>query len=101
MDEKNETTNETTGERGKGKRTFDEDKNVCLKTFGTVKDGETTLTVALYSYDGGAPKVGISRTVVAKKTGETKHVGLGRLNQGALPELIPLLEAAATWKDGR
>ncbi len=59
------------------------------------------LTVAVYQYDGGEPKVGFKRTYKDSRTGERMPARTGRLSREevmklaeVLPEIIETIENA-------
>lgn len=70
---------EKKAEKTEGKREpFDASKDECLKLLGEVVEGESIVRVGVYSYDGGPPKIGMTR-YFKMKSGEERLQKLGRL----------------------
>ena len=57
---------------------FNRDKDVELESKEVLNDGNNVLTIGIYQYDGGVPKVQIKREIT-KSDGERKFAKLGRL----------------------
>lgn len=72
---------------------YDDSKDKYIAHVGSVPEGNDTISVGLYSYNGGPVKVGISRTA-ERRSGDIVHSKLGRLNPETLEALIPLLQQA-------
>lgn len=57
---------------------FNRDKDVELDSKEVLNDENNVLTIGIYQYDGGTPKVQIKREIT-KSDGERKFAKLGRL----------------------
>lgn len=57
---------------------FNRDKDVELDSKEVLNDENNVLTIGIYQYDGGVPKVQIKREIT-KSDGERKFAKLGRL----------------------
>ncbi len=68
---------------------FNKDKDIELDSKEVLNDGTNVLTVGIYRYDGGLPKVQIKREI-QKNDGTMKFAKLGRLT----------LEEAEAVKEG-
>jgi len=70
---------------------YNAEDDECLWSDET--EGECgVITVGVYSYKGGKPKIGLNRRVMTKR-GES-HSGIGRLTATEAHRVIPLLEKA-------
>jgi hypothetical protein len=57
---------------------FDRTKDIELNSKEVLNDGSTVITVGIYQYNGGVPKVQIKREIL-KSDDERKFAKLGRL----------------------
>ena len=70
---------------------YNAEDDECLWSDQT--EGEQgTITVGVYSYRGGKPKIGLNRRVVTKRG--ANHSGIGRMTSAEVERVIPLLQAA-------
>lgn len=71
---------------------FDQSKDVALEqwTFGP-EDEANTLIIGVYQYNGGAIKLGFTRTYKNYKTNEIGVKGAGRLTKEDVENLIGVL----------
>ena len=70
------------------------DKSLDRELFSeTIEFGKTRITVAVFSYNEGVPKVQISREN-ANAAGEWTFAKLGRMNKEEVQKVLPLLEKA-------
>ena len=70
------------------------EKSLDVETFKEVKDfGETRITVGVFSYNGGAKKLQLTRENRAQ-TDEWRFTKLGRLNKEEAQEIIPVMMKA-------
>ena len=67
------------------------DKELFSKT---VKFETTKITVSVYSYNEGIPKLQISRMNLDPITGEYKWAKLGRLNKEEAVQVLQIMEEA-------
>jgi hypothetical protein len=73
---------------------FDTDKDHEIAHVGEVEEGDSTIHVSVRSYDGGDPKVSVTRTFT-KKDGTERFGKLGRIEPATAAVLGPMLVAAA------
>ena len=71
---------------------FNSDKDVELNSKEVLNDGSTIITVGIYQYNGGVPKVQIKREI-QKSDGERKFAKLGRLTL----EEVEAVQEGLTW----
>jgi len=70
------------------------DKSLDVETFKEVKDfGETRITVGVFSYNGGAKKLQLTRENKSQ-TEEWRFTKLGRLTKEEAQEIIPVMMQA-------
>ena len=70
------------------------EKSLDVETFKEVKEfGDTRLTVAVFSYNGGAKKLQLTRENQLQ-TGEWRFTKSGRLSKEEAKEIIPLMMKA-------
>ncbi len=72
---------------------FNKDKDVELASKEVLNDGANIITIGIYQYDGGVPKVQIKREV--DRNGERKFAKLGRLT----PEEATAVQEGLAWSD--
>lgn len=72
--------------------TFNRDKDVELDSKEVLNDGNNVLTIGIYQYDNGVPKVQIKREIT-KSDGERKFAKLGRLTL----EEVEAVKEGLTW----
>ncbi|MSR86307.1 hypothetical protein EXS74_02840 [Candidatus Woesearchaeota archaeon] len=71
------------------------DKNLDKSLFSeTVKFETTKITVSVFSYNGGAEKLQISREDLSNTTGEYSFSKLGRLFKEEAVAILPLMQKA-------
>ncbi len=71
---------------------FNRDKDIELDSKEVLNDGSTVITIGIYQYDGGTPKVQIKREII-KSDGERKFAKLGRLTL----EEVEAVKEGLTW----
>jgi len=71
---------------------FDESKDKILWEESVEGDRDTTLTVVVASYDGGATKIGLNRTKEDEE--EVSFRKLGRMSSLEVRAILPLLQRA-------
>ena len=74
---------------------FNRDKDVELESKEVLNDGVNVITIGIYQYDGGIPKVQIKREIT-KSDGERKFAKLGRLTL----EEVEAVREGLTWAHG-
>ncbi|MFT4326387.1 MAG: hypothetical protein ACMXYK_02700 [Candidatus Woesearchaeota archaeon] len=71
------------------------DKSLDKELYGETVELETTkLTVSVFSYNGGTPKLQISRENLDPNSGEFRWSKLGRMIKEEVDAVFPLLEEA-------
>ena len=71
------------------------DKNLDKALFSETVEFETTkVTVGVFSYNDGTPKLQISREVLDPNNGEYKWSKLGRMLKEEAEAVIPLMQKA-------
>jgi len=70
---------------------FDRTKDVELESKEVLNDGVNIITIGIYQYNGGVPKVQIKREI--DKNGERKFAKLGRLTL----EEVEAVREGLTW----
>lgn len=71
------------------------DKNLDKQLFSkTVKFETSRLTVGVFSYNGGTPKMQISRENLDPNTGEYAFAKLGRMLKDEAEAVMPLMQEA-------
>lgn len=71
------------------------DKSLDKELFGETVQLETTrLTVAVFSYNGGIPKLQISRENLNPTSGEYRFSKLGRMIKEEAEAVLPLMQKA-------
>ena len=71
------------------------DKNLDKSLFGeTVQFDASRITVSVYSYNEGTPKLQISREIGNPNTGEYQFAKLGRLAKEEIQAILPLINKA-------
>jgi hypothetical protein len=71
---------------------YEKEKDV-EKFAETISFGETEITVGVYSYDEGAPKLGISRENI-KEDGSKAFSKLGRMTKDEVEKVVPVIQKA-------
>ncbi len=71
-------------------------KDKMIHHVGSFADEKQTISVGVFSFNGGPPKVGISRTY-EDRDGTVKHAKLGRLTPLVAVQLAPLLIKAVEY----
>ena len=66
------------GKQYQSKRAFDKELDKCLKEITVDTGNGRIICVGVYSYDGGEPKVGLTRTFTTA-SGEVGHSTIGRM----------------------
>ena len=71
------------------------DKNLDKELFSESVEFETCkITVAVFSYNEGTPKLQVSRENHSTKTGEYTFAKLGRMTKPEVEAILPLIEKA-------
>jgi len=71
------------------------DKNMDKSLFSETVSFETTrITVGVFSYNGGTPKLQISRENLSNSTGEYSFSKLGRMDKEEAEAVLPLMKKA-------
>jgi len=71
------------------------DKKLDVSKFSETKDFEMSrITVAIFSYNNGTPKLQISREDRNGNTGEWVFSKLGRMTKEEITAVLPLIEKA-------
>lgn len=71
------------------------DKNLDKQLFSEVLDFETTrLTVSVFSYNEGQPKLQISRENLNRGDGSWSWSKLGRLTRDEVEAIVPVIQKA-------
>lgn len=71
------------------------DKNLDKSLFSETVEFETSkITVGVFSYNDGTPKLQISRELLDPNTGEYKWSKLGRMLKEEAEAVIPLMQKA-------
>ncbi|MFA5142485.1 MAG: hypothetical protein WC471_05970 [Candidatus Woesearchaeota archaeon] len=70
------------------------DKNLDKNLFSSaVEFDNSRITVAVFTYNGGMPKLQITRETKSK-AGEYTFAKLGRMNKDEIKSILPLIEEA-------
>jgi hypothetical protein len=72
---------------------YSKEKDKLIEVIGTVEGPRSKIEVAIYSYDGAAPKIAITR-YAEREDGGRGFQNLGRLTREEAEGLLPLLKAA-------
>ena len=71
------------------------DKDLDKELFSeTVTFDKTNLVLSVYSYNGGKPKLQITRNIVDSKTKTAIFTKLGRLSKEELEAIVPIISKA-------
>ncbi len=71
------------------------DKSLDKEQFSETKEFETTkITVSVYAYNEGIPKLQISRENLNSNTGEYTFSKLGRMQKPEIEAILPLITKA-------
>jgi len=71
------------------------DKNMDKEIFSETAEFETTqITVSVYQYNEGTPKLQISRKNMDPESGEFKWSKLGRMVKEEIVAILPMIEKA-------
>ena len=71
------------------------DKSLDKEQFSETKEFETTkITVSVYAYNEGIPKMQISRENLNPNTGEYQFSKLGRMQKQEIEAILPLITKA-------
>jgi len=73
---------------------YSKEKDKLIEVIGTVQGPRSNIEVAVYSYDGAAPKIAVTRFAEREDGGRTFQ-NLGRLTREETEGLLPLLKSAA------
>jgi hypothetical protein len=73
---------------------YEKEKDKLIEVVGAVEHPRSTIEVGIYSYDGGAPKIGVTR-FTEREDGKRSYQSLGRLTRDEAEGLLPILKAAA------
>ena len=71
------------------------DKNLDKEVFSEAADFESTkITVAVYAYNEGTPKLQLSRENLDQASGEMRWSKLGRMTKEEAEAVVPLINKA-------
>lgn len=73
---------------------YAKEKDKLIEVVGMVEGPRSNIEVAIYSYDGAAPKIAVAR-FSEKEDGGRGFQNLGRLTREEAEGLLPLLKTAA------
>lgn len=72
---------------------YSKEKDKLIEVVGTVKGTRSSIEVAIYSYDGAAPKIALSR-FGEREGGGRSFQNLGRLTREEAEGLLPFIKTA-------
>lgn len=72
---------------------YSREKDKLIEVIGTVNGTRSNIEIAIYSYDGAAPKIAIAR-YTEKEDGGRGFQNLGRLTREEAEGILPLLKTA-------
>jgi hypothetical protein len=72
---------------------YSKEKDKLIELVGTVDSSRSKIEVAIYSYDGAAPKIAVTR-FSEREDGSRGFQNLGRLTREEAEGLLPLLKTA-------
>ncbi|HEY5594880.1 MAG TPA: hypothetical protein VIL61_06960 [Nitrospiria bacterium] len=72
---------------------YSKEKDKLIEVVGTVEGPRSKIEVAIYSYDGAAPKIAVAR-FSEREDGSRGFQNLGRLTREEAEGLLPLLKTA-------
>ncbi|HEY4485681.1 MAG TPA: hypothetical protein VI702_05075 [Nitrospiria bacterium] len=72
---------------------YSKEKDKLIESVGSVKGPRSTIEVSIYSYDGSAPKIAVTR-FAEREDGGRSFQNLGRLTRPEAEGLIPLIQTA-------